>query len=82
MNQTELEKLLRNPNKWSTLRAKRFIKNTVPGVAKGWRQFTPGGGFASFELGRRATKELVEHFTGEGIVAEGAGIVGGVVAQK
>ena len=82
MTQTELENLLRNPNKWNTIKAKRFMMKTVPGLAKGWRQFTPGGGFASFELGRRATEKLVEHFTGEGIIATAAGFGGGLAVQK
>jgi len=82
MTQTELEKLLRNPNKWNTIKAKRFMMKTVPGLAKGWRQFTPGGGFTSFELGRRATEKLVEQVTGEGITATAIGFGGGYASQK
>ena len=82
MNQTELERLLRNPNKWNTMKAKRMMLKTIPGLAKGWKHITPGGRFATFELGRHATEKLVEQFTGEGAIATAAGVGGGLLAQK
>ena len=78
----ELERLLKNPHKWSTLKIKRNALKIMPGLAKGWRTVTPGGGFASFELGRRATREVAESNMGEGLGAEITGIAGGYGMQK
>ena len=82
INETELTRLLQNPGKWNTMKLKRHAFQTIPGLAKGWRGFVPGGGFASFELGRRATKEFAEKFVGEGLGAEVAGIAGGAATNK
>ena len=56
----------------------------MPALAKGWKALSPGkfGGFAVFEMGRRATKELMPEFMGEGFVAEAAGIAGGYGIKK
>ena len=82
INETELTKLLKNPNKWNTMKLKRHLWQTIPGLAKGWRSFVPGGGFASFELGRRAAKEFAEKFVGEGLGAEVTGVAVGAATHK
>ena len=81
-NVKEIEKLLKTPNKWRTLKIKRNALKILPGLAKGWRTFRPGGGFAAFEMGRRATREFAEKMFGEGLGAEVTGVLGGVGAQK